>query len=126
MLICFLYMAAVNLMPVEINLSLAKILLQKGFHAKPKQKLCKRCHALAKTYDDVEESIDDDIDDDTQIVDLDVSLQREKVKSKVTEQLETLEQSPLILHSKKRNQQAGVNIVTFLLNLIPGSRGAKL
>ena len=92
----------------EINLSLAKTLMRKGFTAKPGQKLCKRCHMSAKKYEceDVEECCENDLDDDdAEMVNLDVSLHHEEVKSKVAEKLETLEQSPLVLHSKKRAQK---------------------
>ena len=86
----------------EINLPLAKILIKNGFSVKPGQKLCKRCHTAAKRYeyDEIDEN-EDHSDGDTQIADLDVSLHQEEVKSKVAEKLETLEQSPLVLHSKK-------------------------
>ena len=94
----------------EISLSVAKALIKKGFAAKPGQKLCVRCHTTANVYrDDLDDEecaeVHADDDDDTDVHELESSVHQEKVKSTVAEKLEVLEQSPLVLHSKKRPQK---------------------
>ena len=79
--------------------------MKHGFKTvKPGQKLCKRCHIAANSYEDIEENAED-LDADVDMVDLEDSIHQEEIKSKVSEQLESLEQSPLVLHSKKRPQK---------------------